>query len=77
MKLYDHTVERIKTQSDDDHELVKVLMWVTYAVTAHSIESLQDALALELEGAKLDHDSCPKVDDIVSACAGLVTVDEE
>jgi hypothetical protein len=34
-------------------------------------------LAVELKDEELDQDSIPDVEDIISVCAGLVTVDEE
>jgi hypothetical protein len=38
---------------------------------------LQYALAVEMGTSELDEDNCPQVEDMVSVCAGLVTVDEE
>ncbi|KAI3326496.1 hypothetical protein HD806DRAFT_551522 [Xylariaceae sp. AK1471] len=38
---------------------------------------LQHALAVETDEPQLDEDNLPQIDDMVSVCAGLITVDEE
>lgn len=38
---------------------------------------LQTALAVEKDSSEIDKDNIPEIEDIVSACAGLVTVDEK
>lgn len=37
---------------------------------------LQTALAVEKDSSEMDEDNIPEIEDIVSACAGLVTVDK-
>jgi ankyrin repeat protein len=41
------------------------------------MSELQHALAIELGETSLDEDNLPQIEDMVSVCAGLVTVDEE
>lgn len=38
---------------------------------------LQHALAVEVGESELDEENFPEIEDMVSVCAGLVTVDEE
>jgi hypothetical protein len=45
--------------------------------TAYYISELQHALAVEVGEAELDEENLPEIEDIVSVCAGLVTIDEE
>src|SRR5206468_1050722 len=46
----------------------------TFTVTS---PELRHALAVELDTSELDEENIPETGDIVSVCAGLVTVDEE
>jgi ankyrin repeat protein len=54
-----------------------VLSWITYARRALTTEELSHALAVEAGESELDEDNIPDIEDMVSVCAGLVTVDEE
>ena len=38
---------------------------------------LQHALAIEVGHSELDEENIPQIEDMVSVCAGLVTIDEE
>ena len=69
---------RIEGQLKDQEELAKqVLSWVTCAKRPLSTTELQHALGVEVGEMELDPDNIPLVEDIVSVCAGLITVDEE
>lgn len=71
-------MKRIEAQVPDRRELAKrVLSWITCAKRQLSKIELQNALAVELGELKFHDDNLPEINDMVSACAGLVTVDEE
>jgi hypothetical protein len=71
-------MERIEGQLLDEEELAKqVLSWITCAKRPLTTSELQHAMAVEIDGLELDEGNIPQIDDIVSVCAGLVTVDEE
>ncbi|KFX95786.1 hypothetical protein V490_03675 [Pseudogymnoascus sp. VKM F-3557] len=75
---YDDAIKRIETQLTDDSKLAKsVLSWITYAEQPLTTEELCHALAVNPDDTDFDEDNVLDVDDIVSVCAGLVTVDEE
>ncbi|KAG7289878.1 hypothetical protein NEMBOFW57_006255 [Staphylotrichum longicolle] len=75
---YDNAMDRIEGQLKDQEELAKqVLSWITCAKRPLSTTELQHALGVEVGETELDPDNIPLVEDIVSVCAGLVTVDEE
>jgi Ankyrin repeats (3 copies) len=81
-EAYDHAykeaMERIEGQIADSQKLAKeVLSWITCAKRPLTTSELQHALAVEVGESKLDEDNLPEVEDMVSVCAGLVTVDEE
>jgi ankyrin repeat protein len=71
-------MDRIEGQLKDQEELAKqALSWITCARRPLTTLELQHALAVEVAEFKLDEDNLPEIEDIVSVCAGLVTVDEE
>jgi len=75
---YEAAMERIEGQLSDQEELAKqVLSWITCAKRPLTVSELQHALAVEVSEVELDEDNISSIDDIVSVCAGLVTVDEE
>jgi hypothetical protein len=79
---YDHAykdaMERINGQIEDQEELAKqVLSWITCAKRPLVTTELQHALAVEVGESKLDKLNFSEIEDIVSVCAGLVTIDEE
>ncbi|RYP86354.1 hypothetical protein DL769_000738 [Monosporascus sp. CRB-8-3] len=77
-KAYDEAIERIDSQLPEDRALAKsVLSWITYAQRPLTTGELCHALAVEPGEDELDRDNIPDVEDIVSVCAGLVTVDRE
>lgn len=71
-------MERIEGQVTDQKDLAKqVLSWITYARRPLTTIELQHALAVEAGEAHLDEENLPQIEDMVSVCAGLVTVDDE
>jgi ankyrin repeat protein len=69
---------RIEGQVTDQVELAKqVLAWITSAERPLTTSELQYALAVEVGESELDEDNIPDIGDLVSVCAGLVTIDEE
>ena len=71
-------MDRIEGQLKDQEELAKqVLSWITCGNRPLTTSELQHALAIEVGDSELDKDNLPQVEDILSVCAGLVTVDEE
>jgi len=71
-------MERIEGQLADQEQLAKqALSWITCAKRPLITSELQHALGVEIGLSTLDEDNLPQIEDIVSICAGLVTVDEE
>jgi hypothetical protein len=77
-EAYDETMERIRGQQTGYCELaMKVLSWIVLSKKPLTTTELRHALAVEVGEPELDEDNFPYVEDMVSACAGLVTVNEE
>jgi ankyrin repeat protein len=79
---YDHAYKeamgRIESQLPDQVELAKqVLSWIICARRPLTTTELQHALAVEVGQPELDPENFPELEDMVSLCAGLITVDEE
>ncbi|KAF3074205.1 hypothetical protein CFAM422_003493 [Trichoderma lentiforme] len=80
-KAYSHAYEaimrRIEHQGPGSVRFAKaVLSWITCAKRPLTISELRHALAVEIGESKLNEKDLPPVQDLVSVCAGLVTVDE-
>ena len=77
-RAYKDAMERIEGQVEDQEGLAKqALSWITCAIRPLTTVELQLALAVEPGDTELGKDNLADVEDIVSVCAGLVTVDEE
>jgi ankyrin repeat protein len=77
-KAYEDAMERIEGQISDEKELaMQVIYWITCAKTPLTTSQLEVALAIERESFEFDEDNICPVEDMVSVCAGLVTIDEE
>jgi len=77
-RAYEDAMIRIESQVADQAELAKqALSWITCAKRPLTTTELLRALAIEAETSEFDTDSIPQREDVVSSCAGLVTVDEE
>ncbi|KAL6695143.1 ankyrin repeat protein [Trichoderma pleuroticola] len=77
-QTYDETMKRIKNQGLGFQQLaLQALSWISCATRQLSTLELQTALAIEKDSCEIDEDNIPEISDIVSACAGLVTVDKK
>jgi ankyrin repeat protein len=77
-QAYKEAMGRIESQSPGFQKLAKqVLAWITCTKRPLTMLELQQALAVEGGKSELDEDNLPDIEDMVSVCAGLVTVDEE
>jgi hypothetical protein len=77
-EAYDEAIKRVEAQLPEDSGLAKkVLSWITYAQRPLITGELCHALAVGPGEEDLDKENVPDVEDIVSVCAGLITVDEE
>jgi hypothetical protein len=75
---YEQAMERINGQKLGLKELaMRVLSWITCAERPLTTSELQHALAVEAGESALDQENLPQIEDMVSVCAGLVTVNEE
>ncbi|KAN0072342.1 hypothetical protein V8E54_009271 [Elaphomyces granulatus] len=77
-KAYDDTVNRIENQQQGIRELAKnMLFWIVCAKRPLTTEELRHALAVEAGTRSLDMRNLCPVEDMVSSCAGLITVNRE
>ena len=75
---YDEAIVRIDSQPLNHRVLAKnVLSWISFAQRPLTTGELCHALAVGVADEELDPDNIPDIEDILSVCAGLVTVDEE
>ncbi|KAH7195011.1 hypothetical protein BKA60DRAFT_407727, partial [Fusarium oxysporum] len=75
---YDQAIERINRQEMGLRELaIRVLSWITCAKRQLTTIEFQHALATKKGKRTLDTGDLVPVEDIVSVCAGLVTMDKE
>src|SRR5579871_2126325 len=75
---YGEAIKRIDGQLDGDRLLARrALSWITCTQRALTTTELCCALAIEPGDTALNNDNVYEVDDVVSVCAGLVTVDSE
>src|SRR5947207_1631083 len=76
--MYEEAMKRINSQMEGSRVLAnKVLYWITHAKRALASVELQHALAVRDGALWLNEKFIPEVEDMVSDCAGLVTVDKE
>jgi hypothetical protein len=76
--IYDDTMRRIHDQLLDDREVAEhVLSWITCAKRPLATSELQYALAVEVGDSEFDKENIIDAEDIISVCAGLVTIDTE
>jgi ankyrin repeat protein len=78
---YKQVMERIVEQEPDTRKLaIGALSWLIHAFEPLSKEELQHALgaglAIDHGEPKLDEDILPDIEEVISTCAGMVTVDE-
>lgn len=69
---------RIENQVPDQVQIAKqALAWIICAKRRLTTLELRNALAVEAEDSDFDEENLSDLEDIVSGCQGLVTVDEE
>ncbi|MCJ1334657.1 hypothetical protein MMC10_011369 [Thelotrema lepadinum] len=77
-KAYEEAMARINSQSEGLRILAnRVLSWIIFAKRLLNIVELQHALAIESNTSDLDEDNIPDVDQMISICTGLITLDQE
>jgi ankyrin repeat protein len=70
-------MERIEGQGEDQKEMAEqVLSWITCAKRPLTTLELQHALAVEIGASVFDEENLPETEDMVSVCAGLITIDD-
>lgn len=75
---YGKAIDRIEGQLPEDRLLAKnVLSWISCAQRPLTTGELCHALAVKMGDTDIDLENILEVEDILSVCAGLVTVDEE
>jgi len=71
-------MQRIEEQSSDRAELGKeVLAWITCLRRPFKASELRKALGIRVGQSSFDQDDCADIVDMVSACAGLVTINKK
>jgi ankyrin repeat protein len=71
-------MDRIEGQSSEEITLAKeALSRITCAKRPLTTTELQHALALQIDQTDFDDGNKPDIEDVVSVCAGLVTIDDE
>lgn len=74
---YNEAIQRIQRQSTDQKEMaLQVLSWIACARRQLTTVELRTALAVEVGESEFDEENLPEVADMVSLCAGLVTIDK-
>ena len=77
-EAYDAALKRIESGLPGDTALAKTaLSWIIHSQRSLTTQELCCAIAVEPGDAELDPSKVPDIEDIVSVCAGLVTVDKE
>lgn len=77
-EAYKEAMERIEGKKQGFRDIAKrVLSWITCAKRPLNTLELQHALGVEIGEPKIDPNNLLEIEDMVSACAGLVTIDQE
>lgn len=77
-ETYEQALDRINSQMPGFRLLGRrVLAWIICAKRKLTPSELQHALAVEIGSTEFDSDNLLEIEDMVSACAGLVTFDKE
>src|SRR5436305_1436961 len=75
---YSEAIKRIDGQLAEDRSLARcALSWISFAQRLLTTKELCHALAIEPGDKHLNADNIYDAEDLISVCAGLVTVDEE
>ncbi|KAI4138628.1 MAG: hypothetical protein LQ341_004582 [Variospora aurantia] len=77
---YDEAMHRVHHQDEEHAELAKkVLAWILYASRSLTMLELQHALVIANNGSNqsIDDEQIIKPEDIISSCAGIITMDQK
>jgi ankyrin repeat protein/Cdc6-like AAA superfamily ATPase len=73
---YERAMQRIMSQSGEDAKYaIEVLTWVVFAQRRMRTVELQHAVAVEDESSSMDPEALQDIRELLSVCAGLVTLD--
>jgi hypothetical protein len=78
--VYDSIMDRIWNQNEERSRIANfTLEWITYAKRQLQVDELLHAIAIYLEphNTDIDLDDLMNPDDLISFCAGIVTIDQE
>lgn len=77
-RVYNQAIEKIDSQILGFRLFRrKILLWITCTKQLLTILELQHTLAVKISNTELDKDNLREIEDIVSVCTGLVTIDKE
>jgi hypothetical protein len=77
-EAYDAAMERTCAQGKGSSEMTKrILAWILWAYRPLSTLELLHALAVEPGDTEIDEDNILETEQILTICAGLVTIDEQ
>lgn len=75
--VYETAMERIGNQRKQRQELaIEALMWITCAKKQLRVSELRCAICVEEDDSDVDEECLPEIEDIISACVGLVRIEE-
>ncbi|KAH9898943.1 ankyrin repeat-containing domain protein [Xylariomycetidae sp. FL2044] len=75
---YEDAMKRIMDQDEDSRDMAEsMLALIVCGCEPPSLKELRYALAVEPDTSDLDEENIPDIDDMISVCAGLVTVDTD
>ena len=75
---YSQAMQRVESQKPGFRNLAKrALGWVVYARRLLTVSELCHALAIEDEASAFDDENIDDIEEIVSVCCGLITIDLE
>lgn len=75
---YDETMRRIERQGQYAQELAKTVFgWVLNSFRPLTLLELQHALAVEIGAPEFDETNTTDIEQLISVCIGLVTIDEQ
>ncbi|KAF5722703.1 hypothetical protein FMUND_2580 [Fusarium mundagurra] len=76
-EAYQGAMERIESQHGEREAVAKnVLAWLTFAKRPLTIQELRTAVIIQETDSDIDEDSLMDIEDMVSACAGLVAINQ-
>lgn len=75
---YDETMKRIEQQGQYPHGIAKTIFgWVLLSTRELSLAEIQHALAVEIGESEFDDTNIIEVEELLSICMGLVTINAQ